>query len=345
MRIFAYEMVTAGGLPLAPGEQVPLSLLREGRAMIEALCTDLAACRDVQISVLWNAQPAPPTIPGVQVAPASDRNQEAKQFEQLASAADAIIVVAPESAGLLAKRSRWATEMGARLLGPSLELIELASDKDRTARFLTTAGIPTPEGIFLPAGEPLPLDFNYPAVLKPLDGAGSQETYLVVDAAAAARQPAPSTPARLERYCVGRPASVAMLCGQGDSLVLPPCWQRLSGDGRFTYLGGSTIVEAEFVARARHLAERTRSALPAPRGYLGIDLVLGEDPEGRDDRVIEVNPRLTTSYIGLRHAVHGNLAQAWLDFDAGRAPTLSFLDVTVEFDADGTVRTSSHEQI
>jgi predicted ATP-grasp superfamily ATP-dependent carboligase len=54
------------------------------------------------------------------------------------------------------------------------------------------------------------------------------------------------------------------------------------------------------------------ATLPTPLGYLGVDLVLGDDPSGADDRVIEINPRLTTSYVGLRAAALCNLAEAML---------------------------------
>jgi len=42
------------------------------------------------------------------------------------------------------------------------------------------------------------------------------------------------------------------------------------------------------------------------RGYIGVDMVLTND----EPVVIEVNPRLTTSYIGLRKVINFNLAQA-----------------------------------
>jgi hypothetical protein len=42
------------------------------------------------------------------------------------------------------------------------------------------------------------------------------------------------------------------------------------------------------------------------RGYVGVDLVLTE----REPVVVEVNPRLTTSYIGLKNAVSFNIGQA-----------------------------------
>jgi predicted ATP-grasp superfamily ATP-dependent carboligase len=53
---------------------------------------------------------------------------------------------------------------------------------------------------------------------------------------------------------------------------------------------------------------------------------------------VEINPRLTTSYLGLRAASRASLAKAMLDVAEGRCPTLSFDPQPLEFDADGTVR-------
>ena len=50
--------------------------------------------------------------------------------------------------------------------------------------------------------------------------------------------------------------------------------------------------------------------MPPTVGYVGVDLVLGREPDGSEDVVIEINPRLTTSYVGLRAAARTNLAEA-----------------------------------
>lgn len=46
-------------------------------------------------------------------------------------------------------------------------------------------------------------------------------------------------------------------------------------------------------------------ALPGLRGHVGVDLVAAPDR----CVVIEVNPRLTTSYVGLRRVLRANLAE------------------------------------
>src|SRR5690606_21127135 len=91
--------------------------------------------------------------------------------------------------------------------------------------------------------------------------------------------------------------------------ALPACRQHLSDDGRFRYLGGSLPLPPSLHARAARLAQQALDALPAAIGYVGVDLVLGAADDGSRDVVIEVNPRLTTSYLGLRDAVKINLAE------------------------------------
>src|SRR5690606_21231256 len=45
-------------------------------------------------------------------------------------------------------------------------------------------------------------------------------------------------PTRVERYCPGRAASVALLCGAGEPVVLVPCWHALANDGTFAHRSG-----------------------------------------------------------------------------------------------------------
>ena len=56
------------------------------------------------------------------------------------------------------------------------------------------------------------------------------------------------------------------------------------------------------------------AALPEiSRGFVSLDLLLRE--RACDDTLIEINPRITTSYVGLRKMVEGNLAQRVFDLE------------------------------
>ena len=331
---FLYEWATGGGLVGEPGS-LPPSLAREGATMVGALAADLVQIAGAQVSVLRDPRVLELVVPGCEVIDVQSAAAHWDEIERLASAADATFLVAPEFDGILWKTARRVVACGGRLLTPSPDFIRIAADKHETCRRLAAAAVPVPEGIVLEPEQKLPIDFAYPAVLKPVDGAGSQDTLLV---ASPHDEPPPyAWPRRLERFVPGLAASVSLLCGPGNRLPLLPCRQRISDDGRLRFLGGELPLADGLATRATALAERAIAALPLAIGYVGVDLVLGHDPHGGDDVVIEVNPRLTTSYVGLRAAAQSNLAEAMLRIAHGESAAISFDERPLEFDVDGHV--------
>ncbi len=335
MHFFLYEWVTGGGLVEEPGP-LPGSLLTEGAAMLTALAADFLAIDGGRVSVLRDIRADDLVLPGCEAVEVHSREHQREEFAQLAAEADHTLVIAPEIDNVLLQSNVMAREAGGRLLAAEDPFVELASDKHLTAERLAKAGVPVPEAILLEADhERLPADFSYPAVLKPVHGAGSQHTMLV--ASARDETPPYCWPRRLERFYAGIAASVSFLCGPAHRVPLPACRQHLAGDGRFTYTGGSRLLESELARRATALADRALEALPPALGYVGVDLVLGKSADGCEDVVVEVNPRLTTSYVGLRAIAQDNLAAAMLENAAGRVVSPRFSDHAIEFFSDGTV--------
>jgi predicted ATP-grasp superfamily ATP-dependent carboligase len=142
----------------------------------------------------------------------------------------------------------------------------------------------------------------------------------------------------LQPHVPGHPVSVALLLGPEQRLALPAAEQSLSADGCFRYQGGSLPLAKALDQRARRLAERAVQVLEGLRGYVGVDLVLGKAADGSSDTVIEINPRLTTSYVGLRRLARFNLAEVMLATVTGAAlPELSWRTGPVRFRADGEI--------
>lgn len=335
MHILLYEWITGGGLADEPG-RLPPTLLGEGSAMISALAADFAAVRGAEVTVLRDMRIDRLPLPGCEVIEIDSKVSWREEFERLAAAADRTMVVAPEFDGILRDTLLRLADAGGRSLNASDEFVALASNKHRTAQRLAAAGVAVPRALTIDADEnKLPFDFAYPSVLKPVDGAGSQHTLLV-------HGPGDEPehypwPRRLEQYIPGRAASVAACCGPAGRVMLPPCWQHLSEDGRFTYRGGALIREAGLAARATALASHVLDAMPLAHGYVGVDLVLGNDADGAADAAIEINPRLTTSYVGLRAAVRPNLAEMMLLVCDGQPAKLTSVDADIEFSAAGDV--------
>jgi predicted ATP-grasp superfamily ATP-dependent carboligase len=335
MKLFLYEFITGGGL-LAESQPPSDSLLAEGRAMISALAEDFSQIDQVEVMLMADARLDLQFPSSCQVACVSDPQEEQATFSKLAVEADLAIVIAPEFDGILLQRSQAVLAAGGHLLSCSPNLVRIAADKQQTAELLKAAGVPVPVGCIIKSGEQMPHDICYPAVIKPNDGAGSQGVRLLrsIDDV-----PFEITDDlwRLEQYCSGLAISCAVLSGPNQRVAMPACVQNLADDGSFSYVGGSLPLDASLDQRARMLAESAVAALPDPLGYIGVDLVIGDASDGSQDVVIEINPRLTTSYVGLRKLAKQNLAQAMLDIAGGKPAELSWSSDCAEFLADGTM--------
>jgi predicted ATP-grasp superfamily ATP-dependent carboligase len=131
---------------------------------------------------------------------------------------------------------------------------------------------------------------------------------------------------------------VACLVGPQRIVVLPAALQHLSEDGRFRYEGGSLPLTGPLGARAQRLAERAVRAVPGLLGFVGVDLILGHADDGSGDAVIEINPRLTTSYVGLRRMARFNLAEALLAVVQDTLlPELTWSQESIRFCPNGQV--------
>ncbi|QDU28445.1 carbamoyl phosphate synthase-like protein [Anatilimnocola aggregata] len=341
--VFIYEFLTAGGCWSINSEPPAGSLLAEGGAMRDALAEDFAAMGEVAVvQLMHDARLTPPNLPKQQLIPVHSTADERARFRQLVQEASATVIIAPEFSGLLLDRVQVAEAAGGRLISPGSELVELASDKQRTSDHLARRGVAVPLGSSF-AGMPEVFDSSlFPAVIKPLDGAGSRHVRRVNSPDELQLVDWNESPRwRVEKFVPGLPVSAAVIGGPQGCTCLPPCEQILSQDGRFAYLGGRTPLPLRLAKRATALAVAAAHSLPNLRGYVGIDMVLGSAENGAGDVVIEINPRLTTSYIALRRAGKQNLAQAMWQAAAGESFRLSFSPQSFEFTADGTIRDSA----
>lgn len=335
MRILLYELATGGGLAGQPG-LAGSPWLAEGRAMLRALAADFAALPAAEISALCDRR-LKLKLPGCRMLPVDGQRNDLATLAALAGWADWTIVIAPETGGLLEARARAVLEAGGSLLTPGPELIALCADKQRTAEYLARRGVPIPPGCRVEQGGAVPRDW-FPAVLKPCDGAGCQGVR-IVDTPGELIGARAIGDWRVERYQPGVPASVSCLRGPVSTIAMQPCRQRIVRlDNSLHYAGGELPLPAGLRARATRLAEQAAAALPPSIGYLGIDMVLGPAPDGSQDMVIEINPRLTTSYVGLRRAARGNLAAAMVALAEGREAEVRFSNERVLFSASGRVR-------
>lgn len=306
MRVLLYEWCCSGGLH-GPDRGVFLAdeadaagIAGEGRAMFLAVLADAARTPTLHVEALIDTT-LPLDLPeGTRAWPVPP-GEELPRLRQAAAACDVALVIAPETAGILGRRVASVRDAGAAVIAPDAAFIATATDKQATMLALAAAGVPVPAGRALPPRAAWPAGFTRPAVRKRLDGVGCDG---FVRIGPDDPTPAPSHhAARLEAAIAGTPVGVSCLCGEGVVQPLPPLAQRFSIAPEPAYIGGAPVVDAAARLRAEALACRAIAALERAtasraRGWVGVDLVLGARADGRDDRVLEVNPRLTTSFVG-----------------------------------------------
>jgi len=342
MRIFVYEYLCSGILANQPAAA---SLHREGLAMLAAVSGDLSRCPGIELLTLLD--PALLTCasiwpPNLVARPVRGPEQEREAFHELTRQADAAFLIAPEFDDLLWQRCRWVEDLGVPLLGPGSAAVRQTGDKLELARFWQQAGVSTPDCWTSAEAVAQVSTLPWPRVLKPRHGAGSQATFLAHNqdafssCLAQARAEGWQGELVVQPYAAGMPASVALLIGARQTLALPAARQHLSADGRFHYQGGCLPLPAEEDQRVRRLALQAVRPVKGLRGYVGVDLVLGEAEDGSEDRAIEINPRLTTSYVGLRALADFNLAAALLAVLSGApVPDGPWRSGPIQFRADG----------
>lgn len=333
--ILIFEWLAGGGL--WHDDELPdlnCNMQQQGWAMLRAVAEDFAAlgyCPVLPIDsrLLDHWQVWARDVTEVRFIPIDSAARLPAALHDLAGNCCRTMVIAPEIGGCLSTTLAWLREHQDRLISPDANFVMLTSCKQATLDCLSQNGFQK-----IPAGEvvseltedslaelrkqlasaksaPRLLKLHEPCVVKPLLGAGSEGVCLVRDW----RQfdfarVANNGPFRIEQFVGGVPVSVSVIATQANNELLTPTRQRFDREPFGHYIAAETL-EKRLAARAASLASEAVAALPTTRGYFGIDLILS-DRGLSFDRLIEVNPRLTMSYLKLREVDERNLASLML---------------------------------
>ncbi|MEO8157327.1 MAG: ATP-grasp domain-containing protein [Betaproteobacteria bacterium] len=304
MKILAYEHITGGAMP----RDADMSALApEGDLMLRALVEDLTAIPGVDVAVMRDAR-LRADLPAA-LYPVRSATDFQKVFRSAMRDADAVWPIAPEQDGVLSRVTDQILRTGRTLLGCRPDAVKITTSKRATADLLAHAGV---------AALPTYVDErSVPAamggiVAKPDDGAGCQATRLFRDRSQLRAWLRNNAHAGLvfQNYLEGDPRSLSVLCCDGRARVLACNRQnvRIAG-GAFAFCGVSVGAVMDGERKYAALADGIARALPGLWGYCGVDFIETE----AGPVVLEVNPRLTTSYAGLRRATGINPAQLVLE--------------------------------
>ena len=277
-------------------------LAHEGRAMLSVLKKSFERC-------------------GYEVVLPGD-GDFAAGIEQLAPECDMGLVIAPDH---LLSRFTMILEQHTHNLGCGFMTVALCANKVQTQKILLQ------HGIFVP-GEPGPGK----KVIKPVRGCGAQGVRL--------SKGEPDADEFAERYIVGEHFSVSIIPNRviGDAcryysgnppLVLAVNRQQIEtdADGSFHYLGGETPVhpdrEEEIISTAKKAVE-----VLGCQGYCGVDVVVADKVY-----VVDVNPRITTSLVGIAACMKEEIADLLVAASKGAGPAAVHLSGSARFDTNGKV--------
>ena len=325
--VLVHEFVTGGGWP---EPTLPPGLADEALAMLRAALADFMAWGNGRIVTTLDTRLAGVDLPAHEIVSLTPAQHPA-ELRRLAAACDVALVIAPETGGTLARLTAAVQRAGAVVLGSSPAAIALATDKWACYRLFQQAGLPTP-ATWRTTDAAAARQKGLPLVVKPVDGVGCDGVTLVADEDSLTS--AIRRDVLLQQYIPGVHASVSLLVTAEAALPLSVNEQFIRVGAPFVYRGGRIPLRHPLAKTAANLARQAVGLIPGLAGYVGVDLVLTDT----GCYLIEINPRLTSTYTGLRQIIDINLAQAIFEAcTQNRLPLAGQLSGEVSFDKRGWI--------
>jgi predicted ATP-grasp superfamily ATP-dependent carboligase len=320
LRLLIYEHVSGGGFA---DELISCGVLSEGFGMLRALISDFKAAGH-HVTTLLDSRLArlnPPLDADCIVSVFSSREVQAAIRKSVASA-DAAYVIAPETEGVLQSFVESVEQTGAASLNCPASTIEKVVDKTVLQASLKKLGVPTPATITFSVADGVAEikrtihgRLRFPLIFKPSNDVSccglsvARNESQVAGAVGKIKRESSSKRFLAQELIEGAAASVSLISRGSDALPISLNRQDVTigaPDAISSYNGGLVPFDHPLRPRAFAVAEKIVKSFRDLRGYVGVDLVLTEE----EAVAIEVNPRLTTSYIGLRSVVNFNPAEA-----------------------------------
>jgi tyramine---L-glutamate ligase len=339
MKILVFEYITGGGFNK---QELPDSLANEGRLMLQALLDNLRSyaengnesCIELLV-MLDNRFIGSINTAGFDTVIIKPEQNSHDAFARLVQHCDAIWPIAPEFDGILQALCQTVELLGKRLLTSPASAVALTGNKFKTYQHLKQHHIATvPTRMFTNVG--WDSDIQYLAqeldesnsanltckieqwLVKPVDGVGCADSHILTD-----RKDFEQIHSRKGHYVIqphlqGKKTSLSCLFKQGIGWLLCANLQQFNIINQQYHLSKIIVNHYCDLSVYQNLVDNVAHALPELWGYVGIDLI--ETPEQRF--VLEINSRLTTSFVGINAALGINVAENILQLLKGK-PTLN----------------------
>ena len=245
----------------------------------------------------------------------------AAELERLAPSSDAALVIAPDH--LMADFTQI-LEQHTRNLGCGSMVAAVCANKRLTGKILSRNGIDTP--VEVTVGK---------KVVKPVHGCGSIGVRITEDASGEGEMGQELLEGEHLSVSLIGPHVIGEAClyyDPGPPLVLALNRQDVRIEkGRFHYQGGETPADHHRAGEILEVAKKTVKVLGC-QGYVGVDMVCGDRIT-----VVDVNPRITTSLIGIAAVMEEEIADLLIHGSHGKLPPQVHLEGRVRFTKEGEV--------
>ena len=331
MKILVFEYITGGGFNK---QELPASLASEGRLMLQALLDNLRALsvpvKDISVLVMLDSRiNGSINTAGADTVIIKPEQNSHEEFARLALHCDAVWPIAPEFDGILQTLCQTVELSGKRLLTSPASAVALTGNKFNTYQHLKRHHIATVSTRMFTAEiwdktqELADLISTSRAgkieqwLVKPVDGVGCKDSYILTDRHDFERMRSRNDQYIIQPHIQGKKTSLSCLFKQGIGWQLCANLQQFDVIKQQYHLSKIIVNHHSDLSIYQDLVDNIARALPELWGYAGIDLI--ETPEQL--LVLEINPRLTTSFVGISAALGINVAENILQLLKGN-PTI-----------------------
>lgn len=317
MNIFIFEYITGGGFI---DQTVPPSLLSEGRMMLQAVLDELALLPNIKITVPLEPRcqaglRLPANASKIDIVTGSDVIQ---QLPEMLADCDIFWPIAPEMQGILSSIAGISSQLRCRTWLSDVDAVAVCSDKYLSYQQLQQHGLPVIETQLL--NHQLTAET---IVVKPRDGVGCQDSQVLSCTALQNWRDSLNQANNYiqQPYTIGQSSSLSALFAKGQGWLLSCNQQQIAlNQTAFTLSGCYVNIDHKNKSEKQWLVDAIAQAIPGLWGYIGIDFI---DTVEQGPLLLEINPRLTTSYVGIRPATGINVAEQLLRLHCGEQPALN----------------------
>ncbi len=304
--IFVCEFITCGGLN---DSDLPSGLLEQGLVMRDALLHDLSSLPCQIVTTVDTRVALPIDSHTCYLIDAGDDVWGI--WEEVVNAVDAVWLIAPETGGDLSKLTALALECDKFILGSGLTAVNTCSSKLATYALLKQAGMKTVATYQYAQWSKME---GLAWLAKPDDGAGCEEVVCFDSALLLEQWLLKNNHTKthvIQPYFQGTAGSISCVMNKGVAHLLS-CNKQLIGkeNNELEYKGCMVNGMQQYWRKFSKLANQIAQLLPDLNGYVGIDVIVGNEADGKAEIiVVEINPRLTTCYVALKTATGYNPAE------------------------------------